>query len=161
MRANLIGQRSPNPLLGPVVTSTVFTIDQLAKTGAPHLRSALVAPARNPDYAFGAVGGSALALILGSLIVLAVFLAVIGTLASRVGVSAALPALIAGGMLGNTFDRINYGSVRDFLVIPGGIINLADVAVAVGVISLIVALAIRSARPAVIHLAGPGNRRIN
>jgi len=93
--------------MGPVVASTVFTIDQLAKTGAPHLRSALVAPARHPDYAFGAVGGSAFALILGSLIVLAVFLAVIGTLASRVGVSAALPALIAGGMLGNTFDRIN------------------------------------------------------
>ena len=69
--------------------------------------------------------------------------------------------LIAGGMLGNTFDRINYGSVRDFLVIPGGIINLADVAVAAGVISLIVALAIRSARPAVIQLSAPGNRRIN
>ena len=161
MRANLIGQRSPNPLLGPVVASTVFTIDQLAKTGAPHLRSALVAPALNPDYAFSAVGGSALALILGSLMVLAVFLAVIGTLASRVGVSAALPALIAGGMLGNTFDRINYGSVRDFLVIPGGIINLADVAVAVGVISLIVALGFRSARPAAIRLSPPGNRRIN
>jgi lipoprotein signal peptidase len=161
MRAKLTGRRSPNPLLGPVVASTVFTIDQLAKTGAPHLRSALVAPALNPDYAFGAVGGSAPALILGSLIVLAVFLAVIGSLASRVGVSAALPALIAGGMLGNTFDRINYGSVRDFLVIPGGIINLADVAVAAGVISLIVALAIRSARPAVIQLSPPGNRRIN
>jgi len=46
-------------------------------------------------------------------------------------------------------------------VIPGGIINLADVAVAVGLISLIVALAIRSARPAAIQLSAPGNRRIN
>jgi lipoprotein signal peptidase len=161
MRANLTGQRSPNPLLGPVVASAVFTIDQLAKIGALHLRSALVAPASNPDYAFGAVGGSAVALILGSVIVLAVFLAVIGRLASRVGVSAALPALIAGGMLGNTFDRINYGSVRDFLVIPGGIINLADLAVAGGVISLGVALTIRSsARPVTIELA-PGNRQIH
>ena len=74
---------------------------------------------------------------------LAVFLAVIGRLAGRVGISPALPALIAGGMLGNTLDRIHFGSVRDFLVIPGGIINLADLAVAAGVISLIVALAIQ------------------
>ena len=102
MRAELIGQRSAHPLLGPAVASIVVGIDQLAKTAAPHLQSALVAPARNPDYAFGAVGGSALALILGSVTVLAVFLAVIGRLASRVGVSPALPALIAGGMLGNT-----------------------------------------------------------
>ena len=52
--------------MGPVVASTVFTIDQLAKTGAPHLRSALVAPARNPDYAFGAVGGSASVRVIGA-----------------------------------------------------------------------------------------------
>jgi lipoprotein signal peptidase len=126
--------------------SMVVGIDQLAKTAAPHLHSALIAPAQNPDYAFGAVGGSALALIAGSVVVLGVFLTVIGRLAGRVGISPALPALIAGGMLGNTLDRIRYGSVRDFLVIPGGIVNLADLAVAAGVISLIVALAIQVPR---------------
>jgi lipoprotein signal peptidase len=51
-------------------------------------------------------------------------------------------------MLGNVFDRIHYGAVRDFLVIPGGIINLADLAVAAGVISLIVAFAIQVPRHA-------------
>src|SRR5438477_5343117 len=130
MGAETTGQRTPHPLLGATVVSAVVVIDQLAKTAAPHLHSALLAPARNPDYAFGTVGGSALALILGSVIVLAVFLAVIGRLASRVGLSPALPALIAGGMLGNTLDRTNYGSVRDFLFVPGGIANLADLAVA-------------------------------
>ena len=162
MWAEPLGRRSAHPLVGPAVASVVVGIDQLAKTAAPHVQSALVAPARNPDYAFGTVGGSALALILGSVIVLAVFLAVIGRLASRVGVTPALPALIAGGMLGNTLDRINYGSVRDFLVIPGGIVNLADIAVAAGVISLTVALVVRSsARPASIRLTPAGNRRIN
>jgi lipoprotein signal peptidase len=161
MRADLIGQRSPHPLVGPAIASTVVVIDQLAKAGAPHLHSALVAPAHNPDYAFGSVGGSAPALIFGSVIVLAVFLAVIGRLASRFGVSPALAALVAGGMLGNTLDRIRFGSVRDFLVVPGGIVNLADLAVAAGVISLIVAMAIRSsARPAEIPLSTEGNRRI-
>jgi len=128
--------------------STVVAIDQLAKSAAPHLHSGLIAPARNPDYAFGAVGGSALALIAGSLVVLGMFLAVIGRLAGRVGISPGLPALIAGGMLGNTLDRIHYGSVRDFLVVPGGIINLADLAVAAGVLSLIVALAVQVPRHA-------------
>jgi lipoprotein signal peptidase len=146
MRAEPLGQRSAHPLVGPAVVSVVVGIDQLAKTAAPYVQSALVAPARNPDYAFGTVGGSAVALIAGSVIVLAVFLAVIGRLASRVGLSPALPALIAGGMLGNTLDRINYGSVRDFLVIPGGIINLADVAVFAGVIALAISLAIYAPR---------------
>jgi lipoprotein signal peptidase len=149
MGAEPIGQRMPHPLLGAAVATGVVAIDQLAKTVAPHLHSGLIAPARNPDYAFGSVGGSALALIIGSIVMLGVFLAVIGRLAGRVGVSPALPALIAGGMLGNTLDRIHYGSVRDFLVIPGGIINLADVAVFAGVVSLAVALAVRAPRYAV------------
>lgn len=146
MGAEQIGRRTPHPLLGAAVTSTVVLIDQLAKAVAPYLHSTHVAPAQNPDYAFGVVGGSALALIGGSVVVLAAFLAVIGRLAGRVGISPALPALIAGGMLGNTLDRISFGAVRDFLVVPGGIINLADLAVAAGVISLTVALAVRAPR---------------
>jgi lipoprotein signal peptidase len=146
MGVDQIGERAPHPLLGAAVASSVVAIDQLAKTAAPHIHSGLIAPAGNPDYAFGAVGGSALALIVGSVVVLGVFLAVIGRLAGRVGISPALPALIAGGMLGNTLDRINFGSVRDFLVIPGGIVNLADVAVLVGVVALTVALAARAPR---------------
>ena len=146
MGAEPIGQRTPDSLVGAAVASAVVAVDQLAKAVAPYLHSGLVAPARNPDYAFGAVGGSALVLIGGTVLVLAVFLAVIGRLAGRVGISPAFPALIAGGMLGNTLDRIHYGSVRDFLVVPGGIINLADLAVAAGVISLVVALAVRIPR---------------
>jgi lipoprotein signal peptidase len=146
MGAEQIGQRTPHPLLGAAVAANVVAIDQAAKSIAPYVHSSLFAPAQNPDYAFGAVGGSAFALVGGSVVVLAVFLAVIGRLAGRVGISPALPALIAGGMLGNLVDRIHFGSVRDFLVIPGGIINLADLAVAAGVISLIVALAARAPR---------------
>jgi signal peptidase II len=146
MAADRTHLRAHDPLLGAAVASSVLAVDQLAKVLAPHLDSRLIAPAQNPDYAFGAVGGSALALILGSLAVLGVFLVVIGRLAGRVGISPALPALIAGGMLGNTLDRIRFGSVRDFLVIPSGIINLADVAVFVGIIALSVALVVRAPR---------------
>ena len=154
MGAEPIGQRTPHPLLGAAVASTVVAIDQLAKAVAPYLHSTVLARAQNPDYAFGAVGGSALALIGGSLVVLTVFLAVIGRLAGRVGISPALPALIAGGMLGNTLDRIHFGAVRDFLVVPGAIINLADLAVAAGVISLIGALVIQIPRYTALAVAG-------
>ena len=117
MRADPFGQRAPRPLIGPAVTATVVAIDQLAKTAAPHLHMGLVLPARNPAYAFGTVGGSAL-------------------------------ALIAGGMVGNTLDRIRFGSVRDFLVVPGAIVNLADLAVAAGMIALVVMLAVQIPRAA-------------
>jgi lipoprotein signal peptidase len=148
MRADSFGQRAPRPLLGPAVSGTVVAIDQLAKSAAPYLHIGLVAPARNPAYAFGTVGGSALALIAGSVAVLALFLAVIGRLAAHIGVSPCLPAVVAGGMLGNTLDRIRFGSVRDFLVVPGGIVNLADVAVAAGLIALVVMLAVHIPRAA-------------
>ena len=146
MQAHIRGHLSAGSIAGPAVVAAVVAIDQLAKAAAPYVRSSVIAPAHNPDYAFGSVGGSAIALILGSVVVLGVFLTVIGRLASRVGISPALPALIAGGMLGNTLDRIHDGAVRDFLVVPFGIINLADIAVAAGVISLMVALAIRAPR---------------
>jgi lipoprotein signal peptidase len=130
------------------VSATVLAIDPLAKTAAPHLHIGFVLPARNPAYAFGAAGGSAPALIAGSVVALAVFLAVVGRLAAQIGVSPCLPALIAGGMLGNTLDRIRFGSVRDFLVVPGAIVNLADLAIAAGVIALVVMLAVHIPRAA-------------
>jgi lipoprotein signal peptidase len=43
---------------------------------------------------------------------------------------------VAGGTLGNVVDRIRLGSVVDFVATPWAIINLADVAVAIGVLGL-------------------------
>ena len=96
------------------MAGSVVAIDQLAKTVAPHAHSGFIAPAQNPDYAFGSVGGSALVLIVGSVVMLGVFLAVIGRLAGRVGISPALPALIAGGMLAGWLG--SWLSVRDRVV---------------------------------------------
>jgi lipoprotein signal peptidase len=60
------------------------------------------------------------------------------------GISPVLPALIAGGMLGNVLDRARFGAVRDFIPTPFAIINLADVAVMVGVVALGLGLAFRA-----------------
>jgi lipoprotein signal peptidase len=100
-------------------------------------------PARNPDYAFGIIGGTAPFLVIGAVVVLGVFLVVADVLVSRLEISAWLPAVVAGGTIGNTLDRIRFGAARDFLVTPWAIINLADVAVAAGIIGLAFALVSR------------------
>jgi signal peptidase II len=91
---------------------------------------------RNPDYAFGLVGGSATALIIGTFCILGLFVVVAYQLVARFEISPILPALVLGGTLGNVIDRMRLGAVRDFVATPWAIINVADVAVAIGVLGL-------------------------
>ena len=120
----------------PVVTAVVIG-DQLTKAVAAH--GGLVA--HNPAYALGVIGGPAPLLIAGTAIVLIAFFALIARPAVAIGVSPIIPALIAGGMLGNALDRIRYGAARDFLRTPWAIVNLADLAVAAGIVALVISLA--------------------
>ena len=126
---------------GLLVAASVLLIDQVTKVIAVHGGTGHAW--RNPDYAFGIMGGSAAMLILGALGALGAFIVVAHVLFTRLGVSVLLPALVAGGAIGNTLDRIRLGSVRDFLIVPGAIINVADVAVAAGIIGLSITLVMR------------------
>ena len=126
--------------------NAVVAIDQITKSMATQQRAGIMLPARNPAYALGVVTGSAPALILGAVVVLGVFLVLADGLVTRLGISALMPALIVGGMVGNTLDRIRIGAVRDFLVTPWAIINFADVAVALGIVGLLFALVARAPR---------------
>jgi len=135
---------SSDAATGVLVAATVLLIDQVTKLIAVHGGTGNVW--RNPDYAFGIVGGSATLLISGAVGVLGAFLVVAGTLATRFGISMVFPALVAGGALGNTLDRLRLGSVRDFMVTPWAIINVADLAVAAGVIGITIAVAVRAPR---------------
>ncbi len=128
---------------GVLVAAGVLFVDQLTKVMAADGSGSVW---RNPDYAFGSVRGSATTLILVAAFVLGGFLFVARLLATRLGISMLLPALVAGGAIGNTLDRLRLGSVRDFLVTPWAIINVADIAVAVGVIGIAIALAVRVPR---------------
>src|ERR1051325_11550586 len=92
--------RSGGACTGVLVAASVLLIDQLTKVVAVHDGTRHVW--RNPGYAFGIVGGSATMLIAGAVGVLGAFLIVARTLASRFGISILLPALVAGGALGNT-----------------------------------------------------------
>ena len=134
---------SAGGVTGLLVAASVLLIDQVTKLVAVRGTGNVW---RNPSYAFGIVGGSATVLIAGAVGVLGAFLVVARALATRFGVSVLLPALVAGGTLGNTLDRLRLGSVRDFMVTPWAIINVADLAVAVGVVGLAIALAVRVPR---------------
>ena len=135
---------SRSPLAGPLgaltLTGGLVVLDQVTKIAATQALRGVGAPLRNPDYAFGIIGGSPIVLALVAIAVLAGFVAVMVPLAARFQISAGIPALIAGGLLGNTLDRIRLGSVRDFIVVPGAIINVADVCVFAGLVGLVIAL---------------------
>jgi signal peptidase II len=145
-------------------TLAVVVIDQFTKAAAPHLDSAAIVRAHNPGYAFGVLGGPAALLVVGTLVVLGVFLSLIGRWAIQIGVPAIVPALIAGGMLGNVVDRVLLGGVRDFLVTPWAICNLADIAVAVGILALGASVAVRLIQlrlaATTIRLVRPGFRAV-
>ncbi len=94
---------------------------------------------RNDGIAFGALGGSWLVLVL----VLAALVGIVVVFARNATRPWAwLPTgLLLGGALGNVIDRAFAGSVTDFIKFPHWPqFNVADIAVTLGVISLIFVL---------------------
>ena len=95
---------------------------------------------RNDGVAFGLdVGGATLVVVLIALALLGLVLYFARHTAKPL---MWLPVgLLLGGALGNIVDRIREGAVTDFLKIPAWpAFNLADVAITVGVLSLIYVL---------------------
>lgn len=123
----------------PVIAGVVLD-DQLTKSVAT--RAGLVA--HNPAYALGVVGGPAGLLIVGTMVVMVAFVAFVARPAVAFGISPIAPALIVGGMLGNALDRIRLGAARDFVTTPWAIINLADIAVATGIVVFVLAIGWRA-----------------
>ncbi len=110
--------------------------DQATKAWAERAQDGAVDLARNPAAALGVVEGSATALIVATLLVLACFAAVVIPIAVRLRIPAWIPALVIGGGLGNTLDRAHAGTVRDFIHTPWAIVNVADLCVIAGVVLL-------------------------
>ena len=125
-----------------IASAMVVVIDQVTKSLAQAglLGTGWVEPVVNPDLALGlASGGSSAELLLGVTLVVLVGLVLRRRLMSgRIGV---LPAgLVVGGSLGNLLDRAVGGAVRDFIVGPGVVLNIADMALLVGVLLAILPL---------------------
>ncbi len=102
---------------------------------------------RNDGVAFGLLRGGGTALVVA--LTAAALLAVLAWFARNPGRSLAwLPTgLLVGGAIGNLLDRIRQGSVTDFLKVPHWpAFNLADTAITLGVIALVLVLETRTAR---------------
>lgn len=102
---------------------------------------------RNHGVAFGAFagGGTVVALVIGVALV-----ALLTWFATHTGRRLAwLPTgLLLGGAIGNVFDRLRDGAVTDFIKLPAWpAFNVADIAITVGVLSLLYVLESRGDGP--------------
>jgi len=100
---------------------------------------------QNTGTAFGLFQGNNKALLILALLILAALLYGARGLSERGGFWGALGvALVLGGAVGNVMDRIHYGQVIDFLDFRlWPIFNIADSAITVGTISIMVGLLLR------------------
>jgi signal peptidase II len=95
---------------------------------------------RNHGVAFGAFagGGTIVAVIIGAALVA---LVVWFTRHARTALAWLPTGLLLGGAVGNIFDRVRDGAVTDFVKLPAWpAFNVADVAITVGVLSLLYVL---------------------
>jgi signal peptidase II len=133
-------------LVGLATVVWAIVLDQGTKLWAMRTAGKGVEVLHNPRYALGVLGASVPAMILGTILVLAVFAAVIVPLAYRLGLPAWIPGLILGGALSNMIDRVRFGAVRDFITTGIAIINVADLLVLAGVLMLPALLLLRTRR---------------
>lgn len=106
----------------------------------------------NPWIALGIPLGGTLVLVLSGLLIVGfVAYALLALDLNRLSVKIAV-SLILGGAIGNFYDRLTYGIVRDFIHIGDWhIFNLADAAISTGVALLLIHI-YRSS-----HEPSPGN----
>jgi hypothetical protein len=115
--------------------TTVFVVVALDQA----LKMGVARPDRNVGFLTGWSPVSAIAVIGLSVLVLVGFLAIVGRWAVQIGISPCIPAIVAAGMFAHTLDRLRFGGVRDFVSIGWLIVDLADFAVAAGLVALMAA----------------------
>jgi lipoprotein signal peptidase len=125
------------------IALTVVVVDQLAKLWAPHVSATTFSQVHNPGLLLGVAAVPAWFLVLAMLAVMGLFVLLIARPSVQLGISPAIPALIVGGFAAHIVDRARFGVVRDFIHTPWIVIDVADIAVVVGIALLFGALALR------------------
>jgi signal peptidase II len=124
---------------------SITVVDQITKSLAFELsQPGWIEPGLNQGLALGIGGPTVVDPSVLALLGLAAIWRGTAHLRSRADGGLAV-GLLAGGAFGNLLDRIHSGGVRDFLVGPGVVYNLADVALLVGAATLVLALHRRGA----------------
>jgi len=151
-----------------VVVLTIIVVDQMTKAyidGSMYLHESIsIIPGyfsltyiRNPGAAFGILGTMSPGLrlvffFLTSVLAMALLITIFLRLDSHDWWGQITIASIFGGAIGNFIDRLQYGEVIDFLdfYINGyhwPAFNIADSAISVGVVSLLVLFAFEKRKP--------------
>lgn len=133
--------RHPRLAWTTAIAGIIVVVDQLSKLAASwsgRLGHAVV-PVTNPRFSLGLAGASTPVMALVS----AVGIVVLGGYTTRRALHGHcplwVPGVMVGGALSNLADRLVLGSVRDFLAVQSVVLNLADVAVVVGLVGFVLA----------------------
>ncbi|HEV2035959.1 MAG TPA: signal peptidase II [Candidatus Dormibacteraeota bacterium] len=126
---------------------SVLIVDAASKAAALVLASrnygqGVILPIRNPDFSLGvASAGFPIMLTLSTLGIL-VFGGYTAWAAARGVLPAWIPGLLIGGGVGNLADRLLFGAVHDWLDLGKVVVNLADLAVLMGLLGYFACLAV-------------------
>ncbi len=124
----------------------VVILDATTKMLAAGLASrglgrALIVPSQNADFSLGVASAPfPIMLALAGMGILG-FGGYMAFEAVRGKVPGWVPGLVIGGAVANLLDRLLFGAVHDWLYLPKATINLADVAVVVGLMGYLVSQA--------------------
>jgi lipoprotein signal peptidase len=136
-RVGVAPERSMRPGMVVVVGATALAdqLTKLASASAGPGWGGVIRPTRNSDFSLGlasAPWAAQVVLMAAGVIVAAVVLNVAVRRQATPGWAA---GLVIGGSVSNLTDRALLGSVRDFLRVGDVVLNLADLAVLVGVLA--------------------------
>ena len=130
-----------------VIALGVLIVDAGSKAAAMVLASrnvggGVILPVQNADFTLGVASAAfPLMLLLSTLGILA-FGGYTAQAAARGSLAAWIPGLLIGGAIGNLGDRLLFGAVHDWLDLGRAVVNVADLAVLVGVVGYFASFAI-------------------
>jgi lipoprotein signal peptidase len=115
---------------------SVVVADQVSKLATSSTGCGThLCPVRNDALMLGIGHGPTTQVLLIGLAGLVGFCLWVRTMRRRIELAPLAVVVVVAGILGNLVDRVLFGSVRDFLLIPGDVaINVADVALTVGLL---------------------------
>jgi lipoprotein signal peptidase len=128
-----------------IIGLAVVVADAATKVLAAFLASrgfgrGVLLPVQNPDFSLGLASAPfPIMLALASLGILG-FGGYTAWQAHRRKVLPWVPGLLIGGAMANLLDRLVFGAVHDWLYLPKVTVNLADIAVFLGIIGYFVSL---------------------
>ena len=127
--------KTQNQLL--LVGGSLVSADQLSKLATSSTKCGpRLCPVRNDALLLGIGEGPTTQVLLIGLAGLIIFGLWVRAMSQRAQLAPFAVVFVVAGIVGNLVDRALFGSVRDFLVVPGHVaMNVADAAVAVGLLA--------------------------